>query len=138
MVKNHKQKLRFALVGLINTGLDFGIYLALGLAGLPAVAANYISTTSALSFSFFANKKYTFQSKGGDLRRETMLFLVFTLIGLWILQPLVIWGTQRMFVGFGTAPWLSLVAAKLLSTCVSLVWNYFTYSRYVFPERTAE
>lgn len=135
MVKEHSQKLRFALVGLVNTALDFGIYMALGLTGLSAIAANYVSTTTALSFSFFANKKYTFRAKGGNIRKEIILFLVFTLIGLWILQPVVIWGTQYALAPLGIVPWLGLVVAKILATCVSLVWNYLTYSRFVFTAK---
>lgn len=134
-VSRHHRKFRFAIVGVVNTGLDFGLFLALGLLGLNAVVANYISTSCALSFSFVANRKYTFQSAGKAQRREIILFLGFTLFGLWVLQPIAIWLVERATVHAGLTHVVVLVLSKGVATVITLTWNYLTYSRFVFTDQ---
>ncbi|HMI09815.1 MAG TPA: GtrA family protein, partial [Candidatus Saccharimonadales bacterium] len=90
ITKNNSKKVRFMMVGGINTLIDFGILFTLKALGLPTISANVISTTAAFCFSFFANKKYTFKTTGGNLKREIILFVVVTLFALWVLQAIVI------------------------------------------------
>ncbi len=129
ILKKHAKKLRFAIVGGTNTVIDFGILFILSGLGIDKILANYASTSIALVFSFFANKKYTFKSKA-SAKRQIIPFLVVTLIGLWGIQPLIIW-TYTASLGDGS---LSLFIAKLLATIASLIWNYLLYSRFVFKE----
>lgn len=129
LVKKHAKKLRFAIVGGTNTVIDFGILFVLSGLGMDKIFANYISTSIALIFSFFANKKYTFKSEA-SAKRQIAPFLVVTLIGLWVLQPLIIWAYTA---ALGDSSF-SLFVAKLLATVASLVWNYLLYSRFVFKE----
>jgi putative flippase GtrA len=135
LIKNKLEKMRFAIIGVINTAIDFGLFMVLGLTGLSAVRANYISTTVALIFSFFANKKYTFRAHGTNYFKEIALFLAFTLFGLWVLQPLAITFLLNVTSTFSIAEWLQLAGAKILATGVTLVWNYLTYSRFVFKKK---
>lgn len=129
LLQKHDQKLRFASVGILNTALDFGL-LFLGVwLGLPKIGANYISTGIAFLFSFFMNRSFTFKSKG-SAKKQIAPFLVVTMIGLWVLQPIVI---------LAITSWLSVVnetitlfAAKILASVVTLVWNFVMYKRFVF------
>jgi len=130
----HGQKLRFAIVGGANTALDFVLLFALTALGLDKIPANYVSTSVALVFSFFVNKSFTFRSKDGNARKQFVLFLVITLFGLWVLQPLVILGIDQLFVGSAWSETVVLFVAKLLATIVSLVWNYLLYSKLVFKK----
>lgn len=134
---NSSQKLRFALVGAINTGLDFSIFMTISLQGVSPIWANYAATTVALTFSFFVNRKFTFRATGKHRSREIALFLLFTLIGLWALQPLVI-GLCKWLFGDLHPTWAFLIVSKLLATTTSLTWNYTTYSRYVFTGRNLD
>ncbi len=129
LVKKHAKKLRFAIVGGTNTVIDFGILFVLSGLGMDKILANYVSTSIALIFSFFANKKYTFKSEA-SAKRQIVPFLVVTLIGLWVLQPLIIW----VYTGALGDDSLSLFVAKLLATIATLIWNYLLYSRFVFKE----
>lgn len=131
-MKNKRKIGRFALVGGINTLLDFGILLILTSVGLPKVAANTCSTGIAFIFSFFANKKFTFQSKNTDVRREVILFITVTLFGLWGLQNLIIWLVTPLLLTLLHHEQSALLLAKLVATGVSLVWNYIMYDRVVF------
>jgi putative flippase GtrA len=64
LIKKHESKIRFALVGGINTAIDFGILFLLTSFGLNKFVANFISTSVAFIFSFFANRSFTFKSTG--------------------------------------------------------------------------
>jgi len=133
-VKNNSQKLRFLVVGGINTSIDFGLLFILRMLGLPVITANVISSTLAFCFSFFANKKYTFKTTDTNIKREIGLFIVVTLFGLWVLQTIVIRVVSSMLSNTHLPDSIILLIAKLLATVVSLTWNYILYSRVVFKK----
>ncbi|MDT4826132.1 GtrA-like protein [compost metagenome] len=134
LLKQHAEKFRFALVGGFNTALDFGLlFLFVGL-GVDKIPANYISTSISFIFSFFANKTFTFRASG-DARREFIAFLVITLFGLWVLQPIVIAGVTVLAAPLDISDSATLIGAKLVATVVSLTWNYIMYSRVVFRKK---
>ncbi len=131
LIKKHESKIRFALVGGTNTAIDFGILFLLHSVGLNKYIANIISTTVAFIFSFFANRTFTFQSKG-SAKKQFIPFLIVTLIGLWVIQPAIIWLVSLLLHGLNET--LALFIAKLIATVVSLIWNYVLYSRVVFKD----
>lgn len=132
IAKSNSKKMRFLTVGVANTLIDFSILFTLKALGLPTISANIISTTAAFCFSFFANKKYTFKTTGGNLKREITLFVIVTLFALWVLQTIVIKLVQAALVHSGLDEQITLFIAKILAVCVTLVWNYTFYSRFVF------
>lgn len=136
LVKKHAEKLRFGTVGIANTALDFAILFLLVNLGLDKIAANYVSTSVAFVFSFFVNRSFTFRSKSSDTKRQFATFLVITIFGLWVIQPVVITATVWFIGGFGFGDSFVLLLAKLLATAVSLVWNYVFYSRFVFRKES--
>ena len=138
IVKSNSKKVRFVTVGVANTAIDFGVLFALKALGLPTISANIISTTAAFCFSFFANKKYTFKTTGGGLRREIILFIIVTLFALWVLQTIVIAAVQAALANSGLNEQVILFIAKILAVCVTLVWNYMFYSRLVFVKPSSK
>lgn len=130
------QKFRFGLVGIVNTIIDFTVFGALTSLGVNVIFANYVSTSSALIFSYITNKRYTFRRSGENIKRESVLFLLFTLIGLWVIQPLSIAAIVELsHQATNTDPSTSIFwGAKILAVGVTLVWNYATYNKYVFPK----
>lgn len=131
-MKKSTKPLRFIAVGVANTAIDFIVLLALTAWGMDLVIANIISTSVALTFSFFANRTFTFGStgkKGGQILR----FLLVTLVGLWVLQPIVLVLAVPVLEGFLSRE-LSIVVAKLAATVVSMVWNYLLYDSLVFKK----
>lgn len=124
--------IRFGGIGIINTVIDIGLLFVLKSLGLPVVSANIISSSIAFVFSFFANKKYTFRSKSGDVVREIILFLTVTLFGLWIIQNLIIYLLLPVIeIIFGQQN-IALLISKLIATGASMVWNYAMYRLVVF------
>ena len=138
VLKKHGTKIRFALVGGINTLIDFGLLFAFSsLWGIPRGFSNILSTSVAFIFSFFANKRYTFKSAEKDnIVREMILFTVVTLFGLWIIQSLIIHSLTPFIASFGLSDELSLFVAKLVATVASLIWNYILYSKVVFKSKS--
>lgn len=133
----NNQGVRFILVGLFNTGIDFGIYALLVWFGVHPILANYISTAIAMVISFYINRSYTFKSTGPAKKREMIAFFAVTLFGLWILQPLTILGVKSAFAYLGVNDYLLSLAAKVFATGVSLAWNYALYSRVVFVKEAS-
>ena len=134
-LQQHADKLRFALVGGINTVIDFGILFSLVYLGLDKIPSNFISTSVAFVFSFFANKTFTFKSKTGNAKREFSLFIIVTLFGLWVLQPVVITAVSFTLTPLDVKEGAALFIGKIIATGVSLVWNYIMYSRFVFKTK---
>lgn len=127
---------RFAIVGSFNTLLDFVLlFLFVYAAHLDTYLSNILSTGICLVISFLLNRQWTFRSDG-DQRRQFILFLIVTLIGLWGVQTALIWLVERLLSGWIEGPVL-LAVAKLVATVGSLTWNYLLYDRVVFKERQA-
>ena len=137
LLKKHETKLRFGIIGGINTALDFGLlFVFSSLFGIPRGFANMLSTSISFIFSFFANKRYTFKSSSKEnVVREMVLFTVVTLFGLWVIQGLIIHFLTLVIINLGTTEELALLASKLIATVASLIWNYLLYSRVVFKHK---
>lgn len=133
MASKAGRPLRFVLVGIINTLVDFGLFLLLSALGVAVVPANMVATGVALCVGFLLNRKFTFDAEDGALLRQVVLFLMVTLVGLWVLQPVVL--LLLVPVGDAVLPHahpLVLTGAKLAATVVSMAWNWLLYSRIVF------
>ena len=144
-----KQVGKFGAVGIINTVLDFALYnLLIALAGFPVIPANLVSTTFAMMFSFTANKAFVFHSKSSNLLRQAILFLVITMIGLYVIQNGVIYTLTNLWswpleFGYSIVILLGLAdtfsrefvfnnGAKIIATVFSMTWNYLLYKKAVF------
>ena len=96
-----KKPLRFIIVGISNTVLDFVLMNIMRLVGLNLIAANTISTGTAMVYSFFMNKKWTFRNAGKNYLRQVVLFFIFTIIGIWVIQNGFIWLINTYIPHFG-------------------------------------
>ena len=103
LLKKHETKLRFGIIGGINTALDFGLlFVFSSLFGIPRGFANMLSTSISFIFSFFANKRYTFKSSSKEnVVREMVLFTVVTLFGLWIILGMAVAFFALALIDFG-------------------------------------
>lgn len=125
------KRVRFLVVGLLNTVTDIAIYWLLTQSGMALVVANFISTSAGMTVSYTLNRGFTFRAQSGNTRRQIILFLIVTLFGLWVIQPIVIVASRGFFDG---PHWWGLenVLPKLIATCASLAWNYLLYNKVVF------
>jgi putative flippase GtrA len=131
-LKKHADKVRFGIVGALNTAIDFVVLFTLVAMGSPTIASNFVSTSVALIFSFFANKKFTFKDNANN-KTQFIYFLAITLFGLWIIQPIIIDGVG-LLIKSSVNSYVVLFIGKLLATGVTLVWNYLLYRKFVFKK----
>ena len=94
----------YAFVGVINTTVDYSVFLAAYVAlGLPLIAANALSWIISISGSYMLNSTITFAAESGRKLR---------------------WSAYFTFVAAGIAGWLANTAALLVAVEVLLlpVW----------------
>lgn len=136
--KVDKKPIRFVLVGISNTILDFVILNVLLFCKVDILFANTISTGIAMLYSFFMNKKWTFRNSGNNYVKEVILFFIFTIIGIWIIQNGCIYLLNLIVPDFGLPEVIFNNAIKLAASIPSLTWNYLTYNRFVFTNNKKE
>ena len=136
MLKKQAEKVRFVIVGGLNTAIDFGILFTLVALGLPTVASNFVSTSVAMVFSFFANKSFTFRDTGQKTVKHIALFLIITIFGMWVIQPIIIQSIKLVLEPWVANEYVILLIGKILATIASLIWNYLMYRRFVFKKQT--
>ena len=137
----------FALIGALNTLLDFAILFILKSIGLSLILANICSTTITFIISFSLNKKITFKSETQnkkDIAREMILFTIVTLFGLWVIQNIIISITKPTIIHyFGDINVLfvnisqdnfAILTSKIIGTIFSLIWNFILYKKVVFKK----
>lgn len=134
--KKHAQKIRYSLVGGFNTALDFCLLFVFVALGLDRIPANYLSTGVSMIISFFANKRFTFKHTTGSKRRQIPLFILVTVIGMWVIQPIVIWAVTQVLDPYIANKSIELFITKVIATVASLIWNYMLYSRVVFKKHS--
>ena len=125
---------RFAMVGVVNTAIDFVGFGLLALAGAPLLLANFLSTSAGMTFGFFAHRSFSFRSEA-PWRQTALPYLLTTAIGVWLVQPVVIWLVGNLLVAV-TGSDGALVEVWLPKACaigVALVWNFALFHFVVFP-----
>lgn len=131
-IKN-TQFTRFLVVGSVNTIVDFALFFVLSsLLGVYFVTAVIISTTAAFATSFLLNSRYTFEKLVGV--KGVILFLVVTLAGIWLVQPLVMYCSEPVLRALlvSVDQHIILLVCKVAASVVSLVWNFFLYKKVVY------
>ena len=135
------EKVRFGLVGGVNTVTDFTIlFVLVKVFGVAVFAANIVSTSAAILVSYLLNKKAVFGSNEKTSKRQILLFITVTLTGLWVIQSIVITAVSQLghtLFALDSHDIEVLFVAKVCATVVTLVWNYVWYSRVVFKKEQA-
>jgi len=121
----------FALVGVLNTAIDFSIFwTAAKFLQWPLVPANVLSWLVAVSFSYTMNSVITFGPETGRVlrRRDYLTFVASGVAGM-------VTSTATLFV---LSYFVPLLAAKLVSIAVSFVVNFSLSHFVVFKARPRE
>ena len=121
-----EQIMKFGIVGVIATIIDFGVLIFLTeVFGLNPVVSATISFIVSLIFNYVASMRYVFRHREGMSReREFAIFVVLSVIGLGINDGLMWLGTN--FAG------LDYRLVKVGATAIVMVWNFVT--RKIFLE----
>ena len=120
------QIMKFGIVGVIATVIDFGVMnlLHYGLR-LDILIANTAGFVISLVFNYLASMKYVFAHKEGmSRRREFVIFVVLSVIGLVLNDGIVLVLNTRL--GFEAN------IAKICATAIVMAYNFVT--RKIFLE----
>jgi putative flippase GtrA len=119
------QAARFAIIGVVNTSVDFGVFLfAITFVTSSLIAANVLSWTVAVTGSYVMNSFFTFAAESGrQLRfRAYAGFVGSGIAGLIANTATLLLGAKVLF--------LPVVLAKVLAIAVSFLVN-FSLARFV-------
>lgn len=114
---------KFALVGLLNTGVDVVVFFLLTRFGFPYIAAQVVSYSCGAANSYLLNKLWTFRSSGLSYA-EAARFAVVNLTSLGI----SIVALTLLHDSFG----LGLASAKAGATVCALAANFLGNKLWVF------
>jgi putative flippase GtrA len=123
--------LSFALIGVVNTLVDLGIFLiGYNVLGLKLIPANLLSWLVAVSCSYVLNSSITFaHESGGKLSwRSYATFVASGIAGV----------TANTTVLFVASYWVPVLAAKLMSIMASFVVNFSLSHFVVFRTRNPQ
>jgi len=142
MVNTFSQFFRYAVIGVVNTLIDWGVLNVLLFTTRRTDAVSYalfksLSFCLAMTNSYFLNKSWTFKDEDGGVNSAATLmkagkFVLVNLVGLGINASLASLVASR---GYGQADfilWANLGAVA--ATAASLVWNFFGYKFLVFKK----
>lgn len=145
-----KKFIKFGLIGVLNTLVDFAVFYAmdrwiirdgpiLTLLGTAVVAGPYLSNAvsyaAANIHSFFWNKLWTFQKRGKVTGREVGRYLI-TSAGYLFISSLGLAVFIRILsltssAGLIPENWVNPLA-KLPTACVTIFYNYLMNKFWVF------
>ncbi len=116
---------RFSIVGALNTLVDIAVFMALlKLFAVPLVTANLLAFAVALANSYVMNRLWTF----GDSTAPHDLATISRFLSCNVAGALLATAALAILARVG----LPVLAAKVLSIAVSMVWNYLTMRHLVF------
>lgn len=125
MKKLIAQFMKFGVVGVIAFVIDYGLMVLLTEAfGVNYLISATISFTVSVVFNYVASMRYVFRHKEGmSRRREFVIFVVLSVIGLGINNAL-------MWLGTGVLG-ISYLITKLFATVVVMLWNFVTRKKFL-------
>lgn len=139
-----KQFSKFVIVGGINTAIDVIILRILVevtgiVSGIGIVVLNAMAFSVAVVNSYYMNKRWTFkEAAAGIVDKNAAIqfsqFFIVSVIGISINSGVVYLVTTFTAPLFGLSAENWVVAAKLVATGASLVWNFIGYKLFVFKK----
>ncbi|MEN6339517.1 MAG: GtrA family protein [Clostridiaceae bacterium] len=140
--KTVDQLVKFAIVGVINTLVDFAVFQTLNLLLGWVYAAQVAGFTCGVVNSYLWNSNWTFRSERTKSLREMALFLLVNLLSLGVSLG-VIWLCREVFgvTNAWAAEWMPKALAgfvkgdtiaKLIATFFSIIVNFVGNRLFVF------
>ncbi len=126
---------KFGVIGVLNFIITIGISDTLHLVvGMGPLSSFGIGTAVATTFSYFANRYWTFRHRDtAGLGREYILFFVFNGIGLVITWVFI--GVTHYVMGIQSG--LAYNISQVIGTGVATLFRYWAYKKWVFLPVTA-
>ena len=123
------QVVKFGLVGVLNTGISYLIFVGLIYLGVNYLLSSFLSYVIAILNSFYLNKNWTF---GDSKKASASIFLKFVAINLFTLSLNL--GAMLMLVEYLL---LKPLLSQVIATLIVMVVNFVGY-RLLFTQNKAE
>ncbi len=133
LYNEHKEIVNYLIVGVLTTIVSLGVYYTCVLTFLdPQIpfqlqAANVISWIAAVTFAYFTNRRYVFESKNPHILKEASAFFA-SRIGTLLMDM----GTMFLLV---TVMGMSDKIAKLIVQIIVTIGNYVFSKLLVFRKK---
>lgn len=123
--KENRKMAKFALVGVLNTGVDFAVFIVLvyGL-GVSTIGAQTASYGCGIANSYWLNRKWTFRAAGNGSWMDVLRFVLVNAVSFAAATAVLLALEQG-------AGWPS-AAAKIASILISMAVNYAGSRYWVF------
>ena len=143
--KTIHQVLKFAVVGVLNTLVDFAVFQTLNLTLGWVYAAQVAGYTFGVINSYLWNSNWTFREQRTRSLREIVLFIAVNLVSMGVSLG-VIWLCRDVFgiTNAWVATWMPSFLAgflkgdtvcKLIATVVAIAVNYLGNRLFVFKSK---
>ena len=112
--------MKFGVVGVIAFFIDYGLLaFCTEILGINYLISATIGFTVSVIFNYLASMRYVFTHKEGmSRRREFVIFVILSIIGLIINNALMWAGVEVLHVHY--------LIVKIFATAVVMVWNFVT------------
>jgi len=122
-----RQFVKFGVVGVSSTVIDWGIYLLLTrIFGIFYLMAKILSFSVALFNSYFWNRRWTFRSNDPKKLHEFIKFLFISIVG-------VVLNSSIMYISVEHLK-LNDLYGLFLATIIVMFWNFTANKFYTFRE----
>lgn len=133
------QFIRFFCVGLLNTGIDFGvlnflIYLTGKSSGVYFPVFKSVSFIVAVTNSYFMNKRWTFKSSESAKTSEFLKFFGVNIVGWGINVGVATYVVNYVSAPAGISPVLWANIGAFSAVAFTLVWNFIGMKFIVFKK----
>lgn len=120
MKKLFEQFVKFGIVGVTAFAIDYGLMILLTeVFGVDYLVSAMFSFIASVVFNYFASMRYVFSHKEGmSRRREFIIFLALSTIGLFLNTVLLWLGTEILQIDYRIS--------KLFVTALVMLWNFVT------------
>jgi len=121
-----KQIIRFGIIGGLAFVIDYALlYICTEYFHIYYLYSSMISFTVSVIFNYIASIKWVFEVDESKGKQNFILFVIFSIIGLFINQ-LIMWiGADIMHIYY--------MLTKIAATAIVMIWNFVT--RKLFLEK---
>ena len=130
MKKLVEQIIKFGLVGVLCTLIDFACYTGCNVIGIPYLISGIIGFTVSVIFNYILSMKYVFERREDiSRRREFVVFVILSVIGLTLNEFLLYVCVDLIYMQMA---WLqemfnrdiAEIVAKICATVVVMIYNF--------------
>ncbi|MBP5664191.1 MAG: GtrA family protein [Bacteroidales bacterium] len=125
LYQKYRNFILYCVIGVINTGVDFGVFTLLRYTGLHYLIANIISYHCGIVSSFFLNKYYNFKVEDKSVKRFISFYAI-SLIAICVSE-----GLLYLFISVCS---INDLIAKLISMVIIAVSQFLFVKHFTFKK----